>query len=137
MYGLPEEMPPETARRIFEQFSALPASYALERKADGAVAGFILDVAPELPEELLRGLPQGGRTLAYAVFPPFQRQGYMREALEAVIRSRFESKTPGFIHCGHFSWNVPSSRLLRSLGFSEYGRHSVRNETVIDEVLFP
>ena len=137
MYGLPADMSPGTARLIFEQFSALPASYALERKTDGAVAGFILDVPLELPEELLGSLPEGGRTLAYAVFPAFQRQGYMREALYAIIRSRFEARAAGFIHCGHFSRNVPSRCLLRSLGFSEYGRHEVKSETVIDQILFP
>ena len=137
MYGLPKDMPSGTASEIFEQFLALPASYALERKADSAVTGFILDVPPELPEEFLRSLPEGGRTLAYATFPAYQRQGYMREALGAVIRSHFKARTAGFIHCGHFSRNIPSRCLLRSLGFSEYGRHAVRDETVIDEILLP
>ncbi len=68
MYGFPAELSEERARRIFARFSVLPA-YGLVRKTDSALVGFLLDVAPELPEEMLRSLPEGGRTLAYATFP--------------------------------------------------------------------
>ena len=85
MYGFPAELSEDTARRIFARFSSLPAAYGLVRKAEGALAGFLLNVMPELPEDMLRALPEGGRTLAFATFPPYQRQGYMRPVEGAAL----------------------------------------------------
>ena len=98
--------------------------------------GFLLDVAPELPEEMLRSLPEGGRTLAYATFPLYQRQGYMREALAALIEEHFHSKSTPYIHCGHFPFNEPSEKLLLSLGFTHYGQHALGKATIIDKIRF-
>jgi RimJ/RimL family protein N-acetyltransferase len=136
MYGFPAELSEDTARRIFARFSSLPAAYGLVRKAEGALAGFLLNVMPELPEDMLRALPEGGRTLAFATFPPYQRQGYMREALTSLIEEHFHSKSTPYIHCGHFSFNGRSEALLRSLGFKAYGRHALGSVIVIDEIRF-
>ena len=90
-------------------------------------------VFPELPESIASGLPNNGRTLAYSVFPIFQRQGYMEEALRAYISS-IESD---YIHCGHFPENTPSKNLLQKLGFHEWTQHQVGNKTIVDEILCP
>ena len=135
MYGFPAELSEDTARRIFAQFSKQPA-FGLVRKTDGALVGFLLDVAPELPEEMLRSLPEGGRTLAYATFPLYQRQGYMREALAALIEEHFHSKSTPYIHCGHFPFNEPSEKLLLSLGVTHYGQHALGKATIIDKIRF-
>ena len=133
MYGFPAELSEERGRRIFARFSVLPA-YGLVRKTDSALVGFLLDVTPELPEEMLRSLPEGGRTLAYATFPLYQRQGYMREALAALIEEHFHSKSTPYIHCGHFPFNEPSEKLLLSLGFTPYGQHALGKATIIDKI---
>jgi len=133
MYGFPAELSEERGRWIFARFSVLPA-YGLVRKTDSALVGFLLDVAPELPEEMLRSLPEGGRTLAYATFPLYQRQGYMREALAALIEEHFHSKSTPYIHCGHFPFNEPSEKLLLSLGFTPYGEHALGKATIIDKI---
>ncbi len=132
MYGFPAELSKDTARRIFAHFSTIPA-YGLARKTDEALIGFLLDVAPELPEEMLRALPEGGRTLAYATFPPYQRQGYMRETLSAWIESNSHSLP--YFHCGHFAFNKPSEKLLLSLGFKPYGEHVAGKTVIIDKIL--
>ena len=136
MYGFPAELSEEKSRRIFARFSTLPA-YGLVRKADGALIGFLLDVAPELPENMLHALPEGGRTLAYATFPPYQRQGYMREALTVLMKDRFRANGVPYLHCGHFPGNEPSQRLLRALGFMAHGQHALGKATIIDEIRFP
>ena len=135
MYGFPAELTEERARRIFARFSTLPA-FGLVRKTDKALIGFLLDVAPELPEEMLRSLPDGGRTLAYATFPTYQRRGYMREALTAVIEDHFHSGSATFIHCGHYPFNSPSEALLRSLGFYACGQHAMGSAIILDKTLF-
>ena len=136
MYGFPAEMSEDKAHRIFAHFSALPTAYGLVRKTDDVLLGFVLDVAPELPEDVLRSLPEGGRTLAYATFSPYQRQGYMREALSALIENHFRSESVSFIHCGHFPFNEPSEKLLHSLGFKPYGHHASGPVSIIDEILY-
>ena len=136
LYGLPATLDEDTARRLFRQFSSLPAAYGLIRKADGILVGFLLDVPAELPEDMLRTLPQGGRTMAYAVFAPYQRQGYMREALHSLIEVYRQSRSVPYLHGGHFPFNEPSRSLLRSLGFAEHGQHGAGHAAIIDEVLF-
>lgn len=135
MYGFPAELSEDTARRIFVRFSTIPA-YGLVRKTDEALIGFLLDVAPELPENMLRSLPEGGRTLAYAAFPTYQRRGYMREALTAVIGDHFHYGSSTFIYCGHFPFNLPSEALLLSLGFKAWGQHTLGSAIILDKILF-
>ena len=134
-YGFPEEMDASVPPRIFRRFLSLGGSFALEEKSTGKMIGFLLDVEPELPEDVLSGLPEKGRTLAYAVFPPHQRQGYMREALQACIPSLFRAGAE-YVHCGRFPENVPCGELLRGLRFREYARHTLGGRAVVDEVLF-
>ncbi len=137
LYGFPAELSEDTARQIFARFSSLPIAYGLVRKADEALVGFLLDVPSELPKAMLRSLPEGGRTLAYATFPPYQRQGYMQEALTALMEDRFHANDTPYLHCGHFPCNEPSQRLLRALGFVAHGQHALGKATIIDEIRFP
>ncbi len=134
-YGFPADMEDAVSAKIFERFSGLNNSYSLVEKKTGTMIGFLLEVEPELPENLRTGLPEKGRTLAYAVFPAYQRKGYMLEALQAVIPELFRKAEAEYIHCGHFEENVPSRELLRKLGFREYARHQSRDKLIIDEIL--
>ncbi len=136
LYGLPATLDEDRARRLFRQFSALPAAFGLVRQRDDALVGFLLDVPAELPEETLRALPAGGRTLAYTTFAPYQRQGYMGEALRALVGDYRQSRSAPYLHGGHFPFNEPSRRLLQALGFSEYGRHPRGDAVIVDEILF-
>ena len=132
-YGFPPDMEDQMSSKIFERFSGLEGGYSLIEKTSGTVIGFLLEVEPEMPENLRTGLPEKGKTLAYAVFPAFQRKGYMLEALQAVIPELFRKAE--YIHCGHFEENIPSRELLRKLGFREYASHQVRDRLIIDEIL--
>ena len=134
-YGFPADMDDAVSAKIFERFSGLNSSYSLVEKNSGAVIGFLLEVEPELPENLRTGLPERGRTLAYAVFPPYQRKGYMMETLKAVIPELFRNEDLEYIHCGRFEENIPSRELLRKLGFREYASHQNRDKLIIDEIL--
>ncbi len=132
-YGFPPDMEDRMSSRIFERFSGLEGGYSLIEKTSGTVIGFLLEVEPEMPENLRTGLPEKGKTLAYAVFPPYQRMGYMLETLQALIPELFRKAE--YIHCGHFEENIPSRELLRKLGFREHARHQVRDRLIIDEIL--
>ena len=134
MYGFPAELSEDTARRIFAHFSELSTAMSLIRNGDKALVGFLLDVPAELPEHMLRTLPEGGRTLAFATFVPYQRRGYMREAIRAVLEQHSELKDVPYLHGGHFPFNEPSQRLLAGLGFKTYGQHSIGTHTIMDEI---
>ena len=136
MYGFPAEIDESFPPRIFRQFRGLPGAYVLEEKETGEMTGFLLDVAPELPEEISARLPGKGRTLAYAVYPKYQRRGYMREALREYIRQAFVMTDTAYIHCGRFPENLPSEKLLRGLGFREFSRHTAGKKEIVDEVFF-
>lgn len=136
LYCLPADLPEGKARRLFARFSALPGGYGLVRRADGALVGFLLDVPSELPEAALQALPEGGRTLAYATFAPYRRQGYMREALAALIDRYRRSHGAPYLHGGHFPDNDPSKRLLSDLGFIKCGQHTVGQAVIVDQILF-
>ena len=134
MYGFPAELSRDTASRIFAQFSSLSTALSLVRDEDGVLIGFLLDVPSELPEDMLRNLPEGGRTLAFATFVPYRRQGYMREAIAALMEQHGRAGDASYLHGGHFPFNRPSQRMLAELGFMPYGQHSVGTRTVIDEI---
>ena len=132
-YGFPADMDEALSAKIFERFAGLNNSYSLVEKTSGRMIGFLLEVEPELPDDLKAGLSGDGRTLAYAVFPAYQRKGYMLETLQALIPELFRKAE--YIHCGHFEENIPSRELLRKLGFREYASHQVRDRLIIDEIL--
>ena len=134
-YGFPPDMEDQMSSKIFERFSGLEGGYSLIEKGSGEMIGFLLEVDPELPEDLRKSLPCTGKTLAYAVFPAYQRKGYMLETLQAVIPELFGNAGAEYIHCGHFEENIPSRELLRKLGFREYASHQVRDRLIIDEIL--
>ena len=132
-YGFPPDMDSTVPPRIFHRFRGLKNAYSLLEKQTGTMIGFLLDVEPELPEEIR--LPGKGRTLAFAVFPPFRRRGCMREALEAYISSLFRETDAEYIHCGHFPDNEACRSLLIRLGFHDHAVHTSEGRTVTDKIL--
>ena len=134
-YGFPVDMEDDISVQIFRHFRGLDRALSMVGKEAGEMIGFLLDLAPELPGETASRLPEKGRTLAYAVFPPYQRKGYMQEALETLVPELFQ--VVEYIHCGHFEENEPSRNLLRKLGFREYARHTAGKKLIVDEILFP
>ena len=132
-YGFPVDMDATTARKIFDHFLSMETAYSLIRINTGTMIGFLLDVLPELPESIASELPNNGRTLAYSVFPKYQRQGFLEEALRTYI----SNIASDYIHCGHFPENTPSKNLLQKLGFLEWTQHQVGSKIIVDEILRP
>jgi ribosomal-protein-alanine N-acetyltransferase len=86
----------------------------LIRRADGAlVGGVTLD-------NIRRGPAQAG-TLGYWVGAPFARQGYMREALEAVVHFAFSELDLSRLEAGCLPENAASRGVLEKVGFKYEG----------------
>ncbi len=135
LYGFPAEMDISVPPEIFHLFCKLPRAYSIVEKKTNSMIGFLLDVDPELPEDILKGLSGKGRTLAFATFPPYQRQGYMEETLNAYVSYQLQNNGIEYIHCGHFTDNDPSRCLLQKLGFTEYSRHAFKDRIIIDQII--
>ena len=133
-YGFPKEMDAATAGKVFRHFCELSGAYSMIEKLTGSMIGFLLDVDPELPESIAEKLSENGRTLAFAVFPAYQRRGYMEETLHAYISYLFQDQTVAYIHCGHFTDNEPSSCLLQKMGFSALAEHAVNGRIIVDRI---
>ncbi len=133
-YGFPKNTDTAISVKIFQHFCELPGAYSMIEKQTGKMIGFLLDVEPELPESIAKTLSGNGRTLAFAVFPPYQRQGYMEEALNAYISYLFRDQAVAYIHCGHFTDNEPSSQLLQKMQFSAFEEHAVNGRIIVDRI---
>ena len=136
-YGFPKDMDETTSLRIFQRFCEMPGAYTIIEKSAGNMIGFLLDVEPELPDSIAQTLPENGRTLAFAVFPPYQRQGYMEETLNAFVSHLFRKHAVTYIHCGHFTDNEPSRYLLQKTGFQVYAKHMFKEKAIIDQIKYP
>nr|WP_246237348.1 GNAT family protein [Halovulum dunhuangense] len=100
------------AARAFEQERAL--ALLLTRRQDGALLGGIT------LDNIRKGPAQSG-TVGYWIGQPHARQGYMREALEAVVHHAFREMGLSRIEAATLPENAPSRALLEKSGFKYEG----------------
>lgn len=100
------------ANRSVNAVSALPL-FLFRRHDDALVGAITLD-------NIRRGPAQSG-TLGYWTGAPFARQGYMREAIEAVVHHAFERVDLSRIEAACLPENVASRGLLERSGFKYEG----------------
>ncbi|ARE41405.1 Ribosomal-protein-S5p-alanine acetyltransferase [Rhodovulum sp. P5] len=100
------------AQRALSSGSALPLF--LIRRADDVLLGAIT------LDNIRRGPSQSG-TLGYWVGEPFARQGYMREAIEAVVQHAFIERDISRIEAACLPENVASRGVLEKCGFKYEG----------------
>lgn len=86
----------------------------LFRRTDGALMGAIT------LDNIRRGPAQAGTT-GYWIAEPFARQGYMREAVMAMVHYGFAQLDLSRIEAGCLPENTPSRRLLESCGYKYEG----------------
>lgn len=86
-------------------------TWYMERKEDGALLGMI---AAE--EDGVR-FDVRSRCLSYYLGEQYTRQGYMKEALRAVLHELFTEEDLEVVAARVFAGNIASEKLLRSLGF--------------------
>ena len=110
-------------------------AYYIERKADGALLGMIGVEEDELRYRVC------AKSVSYYLGEMYGRQGYMKEALGAVIRGLFaDDPALEVVSARVFRGNTASERLLLALGFTCEGciRRCVRMEdgTIFDDMQF-
>ena len=100
------------ANRSISSGAALPLF--LERRSDRAFLGAIT------LDNIRRGPAQDG-TLGYWIGEPFARQGYMHEAIEAVVHYAFETLDLSRIQAACLPENKASRGVLEKCGFKYEG----------------
>ncbi len=100
------------AQRTTANGSALPL-FLVRREDDALLGAITLD-------NIRRGPAQAG-TLGYWIGQSHARQGYMREAIEAVVHHAFHRLDLSRIEAACLPENAPSRGLLQSCGFKYEG----------------
>lgn len=100
------------AQRSVSSGTALPL-FLIRREDDALLGAITLD-------NIRRGPAQAGTT-GYWIGAPFARQGYMREAIEAVVHYAFNTLDLSRIEAGCLPENTPSRRLLENCGYKYEG----------------
>ena len=100
------------AARAETQGTALPLM--LVRRADNQLLGAIT------LDNIRRGPVQAG-TLGYWIGAPFARQGYMREAILAVVHHAFATMDLSRVEAACLPENTPSRGVLEKCGFKYEG----------------
>lgn len=106
----------------------------LIRKTDGRLLGQI-SLQPDTIRFGVKSL-----NLSYWLGADFAQQGYMKEALAALIPILFQTHSYELLTARVFSPNLASQKLLAGLGFQReaYLKHAVRNSagTVFDDIFY-
>ncbi|AKS45319.1 ribosomal-protein-alanine N-acetyltransferase [Octadecabacter temperatus] len=100
------------AQRSISNGTALPL-FIIRRSDDVLLGAITLD-------HIRRGPAQAGTT-GYWIGEPFAREGYMREAIEAVVHYAFTTLDLSRIEAGCLKENAPSRALLEKCGFKYEG----------------
>ena len=100
------------AQRTINGGTALPLF--LERRSDGALLGAIT------LDNIRRGPAQAG-TLGYWIGETFARQGFMREAIEAVVHHAFHRMELSRVEAACLPENIASRGVLEKSGFKYEG----------------
>lgn len=124
----------EQARNYLAEQNGEDERLILQQKDTGKLIGMVFIHGDSLRWDV------SSKEISYFLAEPYARQGYMTEALTAVIRYLFDSGEVSCITARSFVPNTASRRLLSSLGFQQEGilRHCVRGykDVVFDDAVY-
>lgn len=100
------------AQRSITNGNAVPL-FLVRRQDDALLGAITLD-------NIRRGPAQAGTT-GYWIGQPYARNGYMKEAIEAVVHYAFRTLDLSRIEAGCLPENTPSRRLLEQCGYKYEG----------------
>lgn len=100
------------AQRALGQGTAVPL-FIIRREDESLLGAITLD-------NIRRG-PAQSATLGYWIGQPFARQGYMREAIEAVVHYAFRAQDLSRVEAACLPENVASRGVLEKAGFKYEG----------------
>ncbi|MBS6183316.1 MAG: GNAT family N-acetyltransferase [Erysipelotrichaceae bacterium] len=104
----------EESRRILKDFIDGKRVFALEHQNKVIGSLGIEEYSEEHYPELFN---IAGREIGYVLSKAYWGQGFMPEAVQAVMKYLFHTVKLDFILVGHFDWNRQSARVIEKCGF--------------------
>ena len=112
--GWPAHPNKEMSQKILDSFIQDGDVYAIVLKDQDKVIGSI-GLHNRTPDESLTHLKQA--EIGYVLNPDYWGQGYMPEAVNAVIEHGFKNLGLDLIWCGYYDFNTNSKRVVEKSGF--------------------
>lgn len=123
--------------KVLSTFIKEDKTFAICLKETSKVIGSIgvEKYGPESEYPFLKDLR--GRELGFVLSKDYHRQGYMSEAVEALMSYLFDEYDLDFITAGYFTFNTGSKKLQEKLGFKPYKEERVKTRmgTIEDGVV--
>ena len=104
----------EESKEIINMFITNNDSYAIVLKEENKVIGGI-GLHNRKPDVSLEDLEQ--REIGYVLNPKYWGNGYVPEAVRALLKYGFEKMNLDLIWCGHYDFNSKSKRVNEKCGF--------------------
>lgn len=117
----------DETKKILDMFINEDKTFAIVNKLNNKVIGSIGIEKYGLEDKLTEFNDYIGREIGFVLSKDYWGQGYMPEAVQAVIKYLFDDLHYDFLLCIHFDNNNQSKRVQEKLGFKPY-RHII-NET--------
>lgn len=103
------------SRRVIRAVLSAPETYAIREKGSGAFLG---SIGLQTPPEVFPELPiTAQRELGYWLGRSCWGQGFMPEAVQALLRHGFAEMGLRAVWCSHYVWNTRSKRVIEKCGF--------------------
>ncbi|NCE63451.1 N-acetyltransferase [Pseudoflavonifractor sp. 524-17] len=103
----------EESLAVIRDFLEHPGTLAVTRKGEGKVIGTAGFVGRHRRE-----LPGPDDEIGYCLSPAYWGQGFIPEAVDALLACGFENRGLNTIWCGYYDGNQKSSRVVRKCGFT-------------------
>lgn len=129
--GWPVHTSVENSREIIRDVLAVPETYAVCLKADGAAIG---SIGLMIGENSNIGLPDTEAEIGYWLGVSFWGQGLIPEAVRELIRYSFEDLKLEKLWCGYFDGNEKSRRVQEKCGFKYHHTNKNIHWKMMDDI---
>ena len=114
----------DESKKILDIFISEDKTFAIVNKSNNKVIRSIGIEKYGLEDKLTEFDGYIGREIGFVLSKDYWGKGYMKEAVQAVIKYLFDDLHYDFLLCSHFDNNNQSKRVQEKLGFKPY-RHII------------
>lgn len=118
--GWPHHQNKDESLKILNHFIEGKHTFAIVDKATNKVIGSLGVEKYGLEDKLSEFFNYQGRSIGCILAKDYWGRGLMTEAVKAVINYLFNELNYDFLLCGHYDFNVRSSRVQEKCGFIPY-----------------
>ena len=120
MAGWKHHASKEESQKILDNFIEHDKTFAICLKENDKVIGSLGVEMYGMEDRLTEFDGYKGRELGFVLSKEYWGQGFMPEAVRAVMNYLFQEKDFDFLLCGHYDFNAQSKRVQEKCGFKPY-----------------